>query len=797
MGIIDEYNDLKSETDADLLAMQVGDFYEFFSEDAEAVSRELGLKLSQKSSQGGSHPMAGVPIEDLPDYVETLVDKNDYIVAVADQYETERGHAREITRVVTPGTLIKEGGREVRYLAVVNVTGKKIGIALTDLNSGQVLTRSTGIDSAIDELAVYNPVETVISYSVYNKSSVDSVVNDLEDYLDSRIVRDQTSSNASDLSDTFYSEFGERTANSVGLDNAEVSAVGRLIQYLESTKTDVKNTISRIKRMGDEDNIKIDARTRYSLEIAETMGKSTGKSLFDVLDHTVTTNGGQKLQKFLQRPLTSKSEIVRRQQSVSSLVQEAVARRRLKECLESTPNVQRIASKSAYGSVTPLDLQKISTSIDQIDQLTKIYKNNERLVSSPLYDSIRDLDTDKLHKVQSLIRSAIIDDPPNSIEEGIIRSGFDDDLDKIVEKHEKYKSETNEHRDRVSDQNDITHVSVGRNKTDGMYIQVGNSEKDKIPEEFDLIKNLKNSYRYKSEKIRECERHIIRLEEQREEREEKIFEDVVENVTGKSEALQKLGEVIAQADAIRSLAVHAVKNRWTKPDIEDMGSGIDIQNGRHPVVEQSTDFVPNDSILNDKQRFLIVTGPNMAGKSTYLRQIALNCILAQSGSFVPAESASIGIIDSIFARVGSSDEISKGRSTFMVEMSELANILHSSTDNSLVILDEVGRGTATYDGYSIAKATIEYLSESNDHPRPMTLFATHYHELTELSSSIGAVQNFHLPVRSSGDDYQFTHKVVSGAADESYGIRVADMAGVPDPVIERSSEILDSIKEEE
>jgi DNA mismatch repair protein MutS len=799
MGIVDEYKDLKSETDADLLAMQVGDFYEFFIEDARITSRELGLKISEKSSHGSSYPMAGVPIEDLQDYVETLVDKKDYTVAIADQYEENGNHKREITRIVTPGTLVENTTGEVRYLSTILIGDNTTGVSLTDLNSGRILTKEVENNKIVDELAVYDPAEVIISYETYNEESIEEILNQLSNYLNTRIIKDDEASDRSYLIKKFKSEFGSESIGSIGIsdDKMAVGAVGKMIEYLEKTKTDVKKTISRVQQIGKEDYMKIDARTRYSLEIAETMGKGSGVSLFDVIDHTVTTNGKEKLQKYLQRPMTAREKILRRQNSVSAIVKEGLAREKIRNQLKSMPNLQRIASKSAYGTVTPRDVRSISNSFDTLTQLKSVFENNQRLAQSPIFEDLKSLDLSELKYLSNLIDSSIVENAPNSVEEGIICEGFNEELDEIVNAHEENKANLENYKKEIATENDISHLSVGRNKTDGFYIQVGNSENHKIPSTLNQVKNLKNSFRYKNDRIQEYERELLRLEEKREQKEEEIFEDIVDKIMEKSEILQDTGEKISHIDAIQSLARHAVENGWTKPKVADSSKPIKIEDGRHPVVEQKVNFVPNDSYFDIDNRFLIVTGPNMAGKSTYLRQIALICILAQAGSYVPCNKAEIGVLDSVFARVGSVDEISKGRSTFMVEMSELANILHSATDESLIILDEVGRGTATCDGVSIARSTIEYLSKDNRHPSPITLFATHYHELTQLSEDIKSIKNVHLPVKSSPNGYEFTHKVVEGPADKSYGVRVADMAGVPEPVIERSKEILEKREQSE
>lgn len=800
MGIVDEYFELKESTDADLLAMQVGDFYEFFADDAYTASGELGLKVSEKSSHGSSYAMAGVPIKDLQQYVTKLVERGGYTVAVADQYEEDGNHKREISRIATPGTLLERVESDSRYLGTLLIDGGNYGMAVTDVSSGRIYLQQTDEESYLDDLAIYNPDEILIGSTEVSKSNLEEVSDTITSYLDTTIRLD-THLNMSKLQTTVTNHFGEDVLPSLNIDRGEtcVSAVGWILTYLEETGTDVEKSITQLRTVGDEKFVSIDARTRRSLEITETINRDGGQPLVDVLDETMTSFGGNKLERYLQRPLKERDEILDRQESVSVLVEDAIARRDIRDVLEGIPNLPRIASRAAYGTATPRDISQIVDGIEALQELCDLVSKTPKLKDAPLSSVLDSINMGEVTELQETVENAIPRDPPNKVEIGMIREGFDDDLDEVIREYEETLQWFSELEDTVKREYDVTHVTVDRNKTDGYYIQVGKSESDALKSDFEQIKTLKTSHRFESDELRKKERKFLRLEEERKEMEEEAFEELLSVVANSSTLLQSIGDAVAHIDALQSFAVHAVANDWVKPKIRSEGEDIAVQGGRHPVVEQTTDFVPNDIYLSDEQKFIIVTGPNMAGKSTYLRQTALVSLLGQTGGFVPAESAELGIVDAIFTRVGAMDEISQGRSTFMVEMAELANILHTSTDNSLVLLDEVGRGTATEDGISIAKATVEYLTNENpDSQNPNTLFATHYHELTSLSETIPTVKNVHVAVESTSDgSYEFLYKVRDGPADKSYGIKVAELAGVPNPVISRSNDILSELHDTE
>ncbi|QPV61932.1 DNA mismatch repair protein MutS [Halosimplex litoreum] len=807
-GIVGEFLSLKEETDADILAMQCGDFYEFFAEDAELVADELDLKVSQKGSHGSSYPMAGVPLDDLTPYLSALVERG-YRVAVADQYETEDGHAREITRIVTPGTHLETSDDDARYLAAVVRDGggdggssgsgeATYGIAVADVTTGQFLvTEQSGADAtsaALTELYKFDPAEVLPGPEI---RSDDDFLDEVRERTDASLSLHTTEAFAPGRArHRVREQFGAETLESVGIADAEaaVRAAGAVIAYVDETGAGVLASMTRLQSFDESAYVDLDATTQRNLELTETMQGERSGSLFDTVDHTVTSAGGRLLREWLQRPRRSREELDRRQSAVAALAESAMARDQLRETLGDAYDLERLASKAASGSADARDLRAVQETLALLPAVGELVAETERLASSPLGDVLERPDRAAAAELAADLDEALVEDPPGTVTQGgLIRQGFDTELDEIVGDHEAALDWIEELPEREKRKTGITHLSVDRNKTDGYYIQVGKSETDQVPAEYEQIKTLKNSERYVIDELAEKEREILRLEERRHEMEREIFERLRERVAAQAEVLQETGRALAECDALASLAVHAVRNDWSRPELSD-GRELSVDQGRHPVVEQTTQFVPNDLYMDDDRQFLVVTGPNMSGKSTYMRQAALITLLAQVGSFVPARSARVGLVDGIYTRVGALDELAQGRSTFMVEMQELSNILHSATEESLVILDEVGRGTATYDGISIAWAASEYIVNN---VAAKTLFATHYHELTVLGEELPSVQNVHVAADERDGDVTFLRTVEDGPTDRSYGIHVADLAGVPGPVVDRSREVLDRLREEE
>ncbi len=795
-GIVGEFFDLKRETDAELLAMQCGDFYEFFGEDAEMVADELDLKVSQKSSHGSSYPMAGVPVDDLTPYLTALVERG-YRVAVADQYETSDGHAREITRVVTPGTLLETSDADAQYLGAVVSDEGQYGVAFADVTTGQFhVTECTGTDATdqlLTELYRFDPVELLPGPTLRND---DELLSDLRERTSATFTLHTTEAFAPGRArHRVREQFGDETLASVGVadDELGVCAAGAVLSYVEESGAGVLASMTRLQSHGSGEHVELDATTQRNLELTETMQGDRSGSLLDTIDHTVTSAGRRLLAEWLRRPRQSRGELEHRQSAVTALAEAAMARERVQETLEGAYDLERLASRAASGSANARDLRAAAETLALLPELVRLVEDTERLASSALADALDRPDREAARTLANELDEALVEEPPGTISQGgLIRQGYDDDLDEIITRHDEALSWIETLPQREKRTHGITHLSVDRNKTDGYYIQVGNSEVEKVPDSYDRVKSLKNSERFTISELEEREREILRLEEQRHELEGELFAELRERVADAAETVQAVGRALAEVDVFVSLATHAVRNDWTRPELHDDGR-LDIESGRHPVVEQTTEFVPNDLRMDDERRFLIVTGPNMSGKSTYMRQAALITLLAQVGSFVPARRAAVGLVDGIYTRVGALDELAQGRSTFMVEMQELSNILHSATEDSLVILDEVGRGTATYDGISIAWAATEYLHNT---VRSKTLFATHYHELTTLATHLDRVENVHVAADESGGDVTFLRTVRDGPTDRSYGVHVADLAGVPEPVVDRSQEVLDRLREE-
>ncbi|WP_226039256.1 DNA mismatch repair protein MutS [Natrinema sp. DC36] len=803
-GIVGEFFSLKEETDAEILTMQCGDFYEFFGEDAEIVSDELDLKISQKSSHGSSYPMAGVPIDDLTPYLKALVERG-YRVAVADQYETDSGHAREIVRVVTPGTLLETSDADAQYLAAVvddsesagdssgsSTTDSGYGLAFADVTTGRFLVADAAdVDDALTELYRFDPVEVLPGPDA---RADDDLLNTVRDRTDATLTLHETEAFAPKrASHTVREQFGTETVDRLSVADPTVAAAGAILSYVEETGAGVLASMTRIQAHHGDDHVTLDATTQRNLELTETMQGERDGSLFATIDHTQTSAGGRLLKEWLQRPRRSLESLERRQESVAALSTAALARDEVQETLGEAYDLARLASKATHGSADARDLLAVQETLAVLPALADGIASNPDLADSPLSGIVDRPDRDAARELRETLEEAIADEPPSTVTQGeLLQYGYDDELDEVIDRHEEIKEWLETLADREKGQYDLSHVTVDRNKTDGYYIQVGKSAADGVPDHYEEIKTLKNSKRFTTDELEEKEREILRLEERRGDLEYELFEELREQVAARAELLQDVGRALATVDALASLATHAAENRWIQPELHQ-GDRLEVEQGRHPVVEQTTEFVPNDVHLDEERGFLVVTGPNMSGKSTYMRQVACIVLLAQIGSFVPAKEAEIGLVDGIFTRVGALDELAQGRSTFMVEMSELSNILHTATEESLVILDEVGRGTATYDGISIAWAATEYL---HNEVQAKTLFATHYHELTGLAENLPRVANVHVAADERDGEVTFLRTVRDGPTDRSYGIHVADLAGVPGPVVDRSRDVLERLREE-
>ncbi len=797
-GIVGEFFSLKEGTDADLLTMQCGDFYEFFGEDAELVSEELDLKVSQKSSHGSSYPMAGVPIDDLTPYLKALVERG-YRVAVADQYETDSGHAREVVRVVTPGTLLETSDADAQYMAAVvdgsevaGASGDGYGLAFADVTTGRFLVAdATDADEALTELYRFDPVEVLPGPEVRTD---DELLEKLRERVDATLTLHETEAFAPKrAAHAVRDQFGAETVDRLSVGEPTLAAAGAVLSYVEETGAGVLASMTRIQAHHGDDHVTLDATTQRNLELTETMQGERDGSLFATIDHTETSAGGRLLKEWLQRPRRSLETLEERQTGVAALSTAALARDEIQDRLGDAYDLARLASKASHGSADARDLVAVRETLAVLPAVAETIDSTPELADSALSGIVDRPDRAAARELRETLAEAVVEDPPSTVTQGeLLQQGYDDELDEVIERHEEVREWLDTLDEREKRQYGLSHVTVDRNKTDGYYIQVGKSAADGVPDHYEQIKTLKNSKRFTTEELEEKEREILRLEDRRGDLEYELFEELRDEVAERAELLQDVGRALATIDALASLATHAAENRWVRPELH-RGDRLAIEQGRHPVVEQTTEFVPNDVRMDEERGFLVVTGPNMSGKSTYMRQVACIVLLAQIGSFVPAEAAEVGVVDGIFTRVGALDELAQGRSTFMVEMSELSNILHTATEESLVVLDEVGRGTATYDGISIAWAATEYL---HNEVRAKTLFATHYHELTGLAENLPRVANVHVAADERDGEVTFLRTVRDGPTDRSYGVHVADLAGVPDPVVDRSREVLERLREE-
>ncbi|MFB6106022.1 MAG: DNA mismatch repair protein MutS [Halobacteriaceae archaeon] len=790
MSIVEEYLALTEATEADLVAMQVGDFYEFFADGARTVADELDLKVSEKSSHGASYPMAGVPVSELTPYLRALVERG-YRVAVADQHEEDGDIERTVTRVVTPGTLLETTDAAARYLVALVATDDGVGVAAADVTTGRFrATTCADADAALAECHRFDPAEVLLGPSLREDGAVRERVTTETDAAVTD--HDQAAFAPGRAAHAVREQFGGGTAESLGLADAAVRAAGAVLDYVTSTGVGVSESLTRLGAYHPDDHVTLDATTQRNLELVTSMTDG-GTALLDVVDHTVTSAGGRRLREWLVRPRRDRAVLTRRQASVAALVGATLAREGVREELDGAADLERLVARATSGSADAADLRRAADTLARLPALREVVDRTERLRESPLPDVLGTAD-DRVDRLRAELDAALVADPPAVASgTGIVARGYDEDLDDVVADHEAALEWIEGLAAREGERLGVTHLQVDRNTTDGYYIQVGNSETDAVPDDYREIKTLKNSKRYTTDELDDRERDLLRLEERRTELETAVVDDLRARLAAAADAVQAAGRALADVDALSSLAVHAAGNDWTRPELT-AGDELDVEAGRHPVVEQTTEFVPNDARLDGDRRVLLVTGPNMSGKSTYMRQVALVVLLAQTGSFVPADAATVGLVDGIYTRVGALDELAGGRSTFMVEMQELSRILHAATEDSLVVLDEVGRGTATYDGLSIAWAATEYIATR---VRAKTLFATHYHELTRVEDHFDAVHNVHVAAEERDGDVTFVRTVRDGSADRSYGIHVAELAGVPDPVVGRAREVLRNLREDE
>ena len=787
-----------------ILFYRLGDFYEMFFDDALTASRELEITLTGKNcGQEERAPMCGVPYHAVESYLNKLVSKG-YKVAICEQLEdpkTTKGIVkRDVVRIVTPGTNLDTQALDEtknNYIMCIVYIADRYGVSVSDITTGDYFVTEIP-DSAklMDEIYRFSPSEIICNEAFYMsgmdldglKDRLGITIYSLDSwYFDDDVCRQKL------LEHFKVSSFG-----GLGLADYDcgIISAGALLQYLLETQKNSLSNLTHITPYAAGKYMMLDSSTRRNLELCETLREKQKRgSLLWVLDKTKTAMGARALRKYVEQPLIDKKEIEKRLDAVAELKDGAISREEMREYLSPVYDLERLITRIAYGTANPRDLTAFRSSLEMLPHIRCILEE----MQSELLKNIHD-DMDPLEDLCTLVKESIREEPPIAMKEGnIIRDGYNEEVDKLRRAKSDGKEWLAKLENDEREKTGIKNLRIKYNKVFGYYLEVTNSYKDMVPDYYTRKQTLANAERYITPELKELEDMILGAEDKLYALEYEIYSQVRDTIAGEIERIQKTAKAVAALDSFASLAVVAERNNYIRPKINEKGI-IDIKEGRHPVVERMIPndmFIANDTYLDDKKhRISIITGPNMAGKSTYMRQTALIALMAQIGSFVPAKSANIGLSDRIFTRVGASDDLASGQSTFMVEMTEVANILRNATSKSLLILDEIGRGTSTFDGLSIAWAVVEYISDSRL-LGAKTLFATHYHELTELEGKISNVNNYCIAVKEKGDDIVFLRKIVKGGADKSYGIQVAKLAGVPDLVIERAKEIVEELSDED
>ena len=783
-----------------ILFYRLGDFYEMFFEDAKIVSRELELTLTGKDCGLSERaPMCGIPYHAAETYINRLIDKG-YKVAICEQVEdpkTAKGIVkREVTRVVTPGTNLNmqelDEGKN-NYLMAIVCVGDHFGVSTADITTGDCYVTEIDEERKLwDEINKFLPAE-IICNDAFLVSGVD--VDDLRNRLHISVFALESWYFGDDLcKQTLLEHFKISSLEGLGLADYDsgVIAAGSLFRYLLDTQKNTMEHMNKIIPYTTDRYMVIDSSSRRNLELVETLREKQKRgSLLWVLDKTKTAMGARMLRSFVEQPLIDADAINERLDAVTELNMQAMLREEIREYLNPVYDLERLVSRISYRSANPRDLLAFKMSLEMIPHIKNLLAN----FTSPLLVRINE-QMDGLEDLYRLLEASITEDPPLAVKEGgIIREGYNEQVDTYRNSKTQGKSWLAQLEAEEKEKTGIRNLKIKYNKVFGYYLEVTNSFKDLVPEYYTRKQTLTNAERYITPKLKELEDMILGAEDKFFALEYDLFCQVREELAAQIPRIQETAKAIAQLDVYASLSVVAQRNNYVRPTVNTKGV-IDIKNGRHPVVEKMINndmFIANDTYLdNGSKRVSVITGPNMAGKSTYMRQTALIVLMAQIGSFVPAEKAKIGVVDRIFTRVGASDDLASGQSTFMVEMTEVANILRNATAKSLLILDEIGRGTSTFDGLSIAWAVIEHISNTKL-LGAKTLFATHYHELTELEGKIPGVNNYCIAVKERGDDIVFLRKIVKGGADKSYGIQVAKLAGVPDSVLDRAKELVDEL----
>ncbi len=803
--MMQHYLDTKNQYKDCILFYRLGDFYEMFFDDAIKVSRELELTLTGKDcGQEERAPMCGIPYHAAESYISRLIGKG-YKVAICEQLEDPKQAKgivkRDVIRVVTPGTVMEANlldDRKNNYIMCVYKNGIYFGVTVCDITTGDFRTteikETNNFASLLDEISKYSPAELVVNSMLYEcQEEVQKIRERFEIYI-TKLEEGKFTDNYEELS-VKYNVVDDENRKIENLEEymLSVAATNALLTYLLDTQKNSLDHINKLTIYSTTKYMSLDINARRNLEITEKLrDKSKKGTLLWVLDKSATSMGGRLLRRWLNNPLIDYIKINKRLDAVQELKDNIILRGEMTDSLKKVYDIERLAGKISYGSANARDLISLKNSAKQLPEIKKVLSEAKSCLLKEMYENL-----DVLEDVYDLIDKTIVDEPPISVKEGgLIKLGFDEEIDKLKTATTDGKNWIVQLEAEEREKTGIKGLKVGFNKVFGYYIEVTKSNVSLVPDRYIRKQTLTNGERYITEELKNLENQILGAEEKVVNLEYNIFAMVRDKIESQVERLQKSAGIVAMIDALCSFATVAEDMNYVRPEVDNSGI-IDIKDGRHPVIEKilpSGSFVQNDTYLDENEnRLSIITGPNMAGKSTYMRQVALITLMAQVGSFVPASYAKIGVVDKIFTRVGASDDLSMGQSTFMVEMMEVAQILKEATKNSLVILDEIGRGTSTYDGLSIAWAVAEYISDK-EKCGAKTLFATHYHELTDLENKLEGVKNYSIAVREKGEDIIFLRKIVKGGTDESYGVHVAKLAGVPQVVTKRANEILKSIE---
>lgn len=802
--MMQHYLDTKKDYKDSILFYRLGDFYEMFFDDAILASRELELTLTGKEcGQEERAPMCGVPFHAAENYIARLISKG-YKVAICEQMEDPKQAKgivkREVIRVVTPGTVIESNlldEKKNNYIMSVYKSGIYFGIAVCDVSTGDFratqIKETNNFSAALDEISRYSPAEIVVNNLMYDTTEEIAKIRERFQIYISKQEDNKFSNNVEELTSKY--NVVDESENKIEINDKTlcICAINGLLTYiLETQKTNLDH-INKIILYNNTKYMCLDINARRNLELTEKLrDKSKKGTLLWVLDKTSTSMGGRRLRRWINDPLLDIEKIDKRLNSVKELKDNPILRGDIADLLKKVYDIERLVGKISYGNANARDLISLKNSVKQLPELKKIMSNTESTLLKELYNEL-----DILEDIYNIIDVAIVEEPPISVKEGgIIKKGYNEEIDKLKMATTDGKNWLIQLEANEREKTGIKGLKVGFNKVFGYYIEVTKSNISLVPDRYIRKQTLTNGERYVTEELKKLENELLGAEEKVINLEYNAFCEIREIIEKQLLRIQRTADIVATLDVLNSFAIVAEDMNYCMPIVDNSGI-IDIKGGRHPVIEKilpSGEFVDNDTYLDkEDNRFSIITGPNMAGKSTYMRQVALITLMAQCGSFVPATFARLGVVDKIFTRIGASDDLSMGQSTFMVEMMEVATILKEATQNSLVILDEIGRGTSTYDGLSIAWAVAEYMSDK-EKCGAKTLFATHYHELIGLEQKIQGVKNYSIAVKEKGEDIIFLRKIVAGGTDESYGVHVAKLAGVPQTVTKRSNEILRTLE---